>query len=189
MMMHSREGQSTARHIAERHGTNLAKLLKDRLEVLLFQIPGNLPHKQLDGVGLLHQDRVERRTGYSRGEGANRSGAGTLERSNRCWILEARLCFYKPPGVPGLEVWSWRSNRRVTRRATACEPFVPDACALPCARPPIVLAASSGLGAETMPLDVQPKRAAAADEHAVTTTTAVHARARHLAHTHTEHNV
>lgn len=50
--------------------------------------------------------------------------------------------------------------------------------------PPIVLAASPGLGAETMLLDV--KRAADDDEHAVTTTTAVHARARNHAHTHTE---
>lgn len=42
---------------------DLAKLLKDRLEVLLFQIPGNLPHKKLDGVGFLHQDLVERTIG------------------------------------------------------------------------------------------------------------------------------
>lgn len=45
---------------------DLAKLLKDRLEILLLQIPGNLPHKQLDGVGLLHWDGVERTTGYCR---------------------------------------------------------------------------------------------------------------------------
>lgn len=44
---------------------DLAKLLKDRLEVLFFQIPRNLPHKQLDGIGLLHQDRVERTAGQS----------------------------------------------------------------------------------------------------------------------------
>lgn len=42
---------------------------------------------------------------------------------------------------------------------------------VPCAGPPIVLAASPGLGAETMPPDVKHD-----DEHAVTTTTAVHAR-------------
>ena len=46
---------------------DLAKLLEDRLEVLLLQIPGNLPHKKLDCVGLLHRDRVERTTGYCRG--------------------------------------------------------------------------------------------------------------------------
>lgn len=44
---------------------DLAKLLKDRLEVLFFQIPRNLPHKQLDGIGLLHQDGVERTTEQS----------------------------------------------------------------------------------------------------------------------------
>lgn len=55
---------------------DFAKLLENGLEVLLFQIPGNLPHKQLDGVGLLHQDRVERATGYCRGWGTNGSGAG-----------------------------------------------------------------------------------------------------------------
>lgn len=46
---------------------DLAKLLKDRLEILLFQIPGNLPHKQLDGVGLLHWNGVKRVTGYGGG--------------------------------------------------------------------------------------------------------------------------
>lgn len=45
----------------------------------------------------------------------------------------------------------------------------------PCAEPPIVLPASPGLGAETIPPDVKLKRAAD-DVHAVTTTTAVHAR-------------
>lgn len=42
---------------------DLAKLLKDGLQVLFFQIPRNLPHKQLDGIGLLHQDGVESRAG------------------------------------------------------------------------------------------------------------------------------
>lgn len=46
---------------------DLAKLLKDGLEILLLQIPGNLPHKQLDGVGLLHWDGVEGTTGYCGG--------------------------------------------------------------------------------------------------------------------------
>lgn len=54
-----------------------------------------------------------------------------------------------------------------------------------CAEPPIVLAASPGLGAETMPPDVKLRRAPD-DVHAVTTTTAVHARSRNHAHTHTE---
>lgn len=44
---------------------------------------------------------------------------------------------------------------------------------MPRAEPPIVLAASPGRGAETMPPDV---KHAADDEHAVTTTTAAHAR-------------
>lgn len=53
--------------------------------------------------------------------------------------------------------------------------FVDAAYATPCAGPLIVLAASPGLGAETMALDVKPKRAAD-DVHAVTTTTVVHVR-------------
>lgn len=51
---------------------DLAKLLKDRLQVLFFQIPRNLPHKQLDGIGLLHQDGVESRAGSE--WGLNRGG-------------------------------------------------------------------------------------------------------------------
>lgn len=38
---------------------DLAELLEDRLQVLFFQIPRNLPHEQLDGIGLLHRDGVE----------------------------------------------------------------------------------------------------------------------------------
>lgn len=38
---------------------DLAELLEDGLQVLFFQIPRNLPHKQLDGIGLLHRDGVE----------------------------------------------------------------------------------------------------------------------------------
>lgn len=54
-------------------------------------------------------------------------------------------------------------------------------------KPLIVLAASPGLGAETMPFDVEPRRAAAdvvVVVHAVTTPAAVHGRAeiRLLAH-------
>lgn len=33
---------------------NLAKLLKDGLQVLLFQVSGYLPDEELDGVRLLH---------------------------------------------------------------------------------------------------------------------------------------
>lgn len=51
---------------------DLAKLLKDRLQVLFLQIPRNLPHKQLDGIGLLHQDGVESGAGSERG--LNRGG-------------------------------------------------------------------------------------------------------------------
>lgn len=63
--------------------------------------------------------------------------------------------------------------------------FADVALATPCAGPPIVLAASPGLGAETLPFDVKPMRATGG-VHAVTTTTAVHGRARNHAHTHSE---
>ncbi len=79
----------------------------------------------------------------------------------------------------------WRVLNSWLERRFAGGNFADVALGAECAEPPIVLAASPGLGAETMSLDVKPKRAAD-DVHAVTTTTAVHARARNQAHTHSE---
>jgi len=59
---------------------DLPELLEDGLQVLLLQVPGDLPHEQLDGVRLLHRDgeRGATRTGWGLGPGGRRGcrGAG-----------------------------------------------------------------------------------------------------------------
>lgn len=57
---------------------DLAKLLENGFEVLLLQIPRNLPHEQLDGVGFLHGYKVEVMA-------AGAEGGGEQIRSRYLW--------------------------------------------------------------------------------------------------------